>query len=273
MTLRISKDTQLCISMSARPSNIGTRFHNYLYEALGLDFVYKAFAPSDIESAVAGIRSLGIRGAAVSMPFKQQVIPFLDEVDETAAVINAVNTIVNDDGYLTGFNTDFIAVRALLAHRRLDPDSTIAVLGSGGMARAVIAAVADLGYRNRFVVARNIERGEEMAEQYDANFMTELANVKPDVIINATPVGMAGGVDAHRLPLDVSLIPGARLVFDVVAVPAETLLIQTARVSRVPVVVGTEVMTLQAVEQFELYTGVRPAAELVAQAAEFSRAE
>lgn len=271
MTLRISRDTRLCISMSARPSNIGTRFHNFLYEALDLDYVYKAFAPRDIGDAVAGIRSLGIRGAAVSMPFKQTVIPFLDEVDETARVINAVNTIVNDDGFLTGYNTDFIAVRHLLAQRKLAPELTFAVLGSGGMARAVIAAVADLGYRNRFVVARNDITGQVLAEQYDAHFVRELTRIKPDVIINATPVGMAGGAEVNQLPVDVSLIPGATLIFDVVAVPADTLLIQTARVSRVPFVQGTDVMTLQAVEQFVMYTGIRPSAELIARASEFSR--
>ena len=70
----LSKDTQLCISMSGNPSNIGTRFHNRLYDELGLDYVYKAFSPTDLEQAVAGIRGLPIRGAAVSMPFKEQVI-------------------------------------------------------------------------------------------------------------------------------------------------------------------------------------------------------
>ena len=103
----LSKDTQLCISMSGRPSNIGTRFHNRLYDELGLDFVYKAFSPVDLAQAVAGIRGLPIRGAAVSMPFKEQVIPMLDALDESANAIDSVNTIVNDDGVLTGYNTDY----------------------------------------------------------------------------------------------------------------------------------------------------------------------
>ena len=68
MTERITKDTQLCLSLSARPSNIGTRFHNYLYRELGLDYVYKAFTTSDITAAIGGVRALGIRGCAISMP-------------------------------------------------------------------------------------------------------------------------------------------------------------------------------------------------------------
>lgn len=270
MTLRISKDTQLCISMSARPSNIGTRFHNYLYEQLGLDFVYKAFAPRDIEQAVAGIRGLGIRGAAVSMPFKQNVIALLDEIDRTAAVIDAVNTIVNTDGYLKGYNTDFIAVRSLLDAAAVDRSARVLVIGSGGMARAVIAAVADLGFINRFVLARNAETAASMADEYAAGVIASAEGQSFDVIINATPIGMAGGPESADLPVSEAVIADARLVFDVVAVPAETPLIQQARRCSRPVITGREVMTLQAVEQFVLYTGIRPTAELVSAASEFA---
>jgi hypothetical protein len=79
------------VSLAARPSNIGTRFHNFLYDELGLDFVYKAFAPVDLEAAVAGIRGLGIRGAGVSMPFKEACIPLLDELDPSAAAIDSAD--------------------------------------------------------------------------------------------------------------------------------------------------------------------------------------
>ena len=102
----INRDTQLCMSLAGRPGNFGTRFHNYLYEKLGLNFIYKAFTTQDIAAAVKGVRALGIRGCAVSMPFKESCMPFLDAIDPSAKVIDSVNTIVNDDGRLTGFNTD-----------------------------------------------------------------------------------------------------------------------------------------------------------------------
>ena len=92
----LSKDTRLCISLAARPSNIGTRFHNYLYEQLGLDFIYKAFTTTDIAAAIGGVRALGIRGCSVSMPFKEDVIALVDEVEPSARAIHSVNTIVND---------------------------------------------------------------------------------------------------------------------------------------------------------------------------------
>src|SRR6188768_610726 len=102
----LNKDTRLCISLAARPSNIGTRFHNHLYEQLGLDFIYKAFTTTDIVAAIGGVRALGIRGCSVSMPFKEYFIALVDEIEESARVSNSVNTIVNDDGYLTASNTD-----------------------------------------------------------------------------------------------------------------------------------------------------------------------
>lgn len=95
MTKRINKDTQVCMSLAARPSNFGTRFHNYLYEALDLNYLYKAFSPTDLTQAISGVRGLGIRGCAISMPFKEACIPLVDELDASAQAIHSVNTIVN----------------------------------------------------------------------------------------------------------------------------------------------------------------------------------
>jgi len=117
----VDRDTVLCISLAARPSNHGVRFHNWLYDKLGLNYLYKAVAPTDIAQAVAGIRGLGIRGAGVSMPYKQAVIPLVDELHPSAARIEAVNTIVNTDGRLVGYNTDYVAVADLLREHEVDP--------------------------------------------------------------------------------------------------------------------------------------------------------
>ena len=120
MTRRITKDTQLCMSLSARPGNFGTRFHNFLYEELGLDFVYKGFSTTDLPGAIGGIRALGIRGCAVSMPFKEAVIPLIDGMGPTARAIESVNTIVNDNGRLTASNTDYLAVQRLIEDNALN---------------------------------------------------------------------------------------------------------------------------------------------------------
>ncbi len=147
----LTKDTRLCISLAGRPSNIGTRFHNYLYDQLGLDFLYKAFTTTDIVAAIGGVRALGIRGCSVSMPFKEEVIPLVDTVEPSARAIHSVNTIVNEDGHLTASNTDYIAVQRLIDEHGLDPGDAVLIRGSGGMASAVGAAFRDqrLPFRRR----------------------------------------------------------------------------------------------------------------------------
>ena len=115
----LNKDTVLCISLAARPSNIGTRFHNYLYDRLGLDFLYKACTTTDLPAAIGGIRALNIRGCSVSMPFKQDALSLVDRIEPSAAAIGAVNTIVNDGGELTAANTDYLAIEALIGFSRI----------------------------------------------------------------------------------------------------------------------------------------------------------
>jgi len=268
----LTKDTQLCISLAARPSNIGTRFHNYLYAALGLDFVYKAFTTTDLPGAVTGIRALGIRGCGVSMPFKEGVIPLVDSLDPSAAAITSVNTIVNTRGHLRAYNTDYLALAHLLAERRIPATSSVAVRGSGGMAQAVVAALHDAGFAAVTVVARNAESGPALAARYSASWVPDLGTDHPDVLVNATPIGMAGGPQAGDLPFDDAAIRAAEVAFDVVAMPAETPFVRRARNLGLPTITGAEVIALQAAEQFTLYTGIRPSEDLVARAAEYSRA-
>ena len=268
----LNKDTRLCISLAARPSNIGTRFHNHLYDVLGLDFIYKAFTTTDIVGAIGGVRALGIRGCSVSMPFKSDVIGLVDEVEASARVIDSVNTIVNEDGHLTASNTDYLAVQRLIDEHRLDPSATVMIRGSGGMARAVGAAFRDHGFGSGTVVARNVEAGREPAARLGYEYSAEVSDRVAAVIVNVTPIGMAGGPESAERAFAESTIAQADTVFDVVALPAETPLITAARAAGAHVITGAEVIALQAAEQFERYTGVRPTPEQVAEASAISRA-
>jgi shikimate dehydrogenase len=267
----------LCISLSARPSNNGTRFHNHLYGQLDLNWIYKAFAPTNLEQAIAGVRGLGIRGCAISMPYKEDVIALVDEMDPSAKAIDSVNTIVNTDGHLKAYNTDYTAIEQLLATNKVPTSYSVLVQGAGGMAKATVAALRDAGFADVTVVARNETAGRALAEQYGFRWQAALDGGTADVIINVTPIGMAGGMaggaEADSLAFPQEAIDAARVVFDVVALPAETPLIKAARAAGKPVITGAEVATIQALEQFVLYTGVRPTAEQVRAAEEFMRAQ
>lgn len=268
----ISKDTRLCMSLAARPGNFGTRFQNFLYRELGLDFLYKAFTTTDLPAAIGGIRALSIRGCAVSMPFKEAVIPLVDELDPSAAGIGSVNTIVNDDGHLRAYNTDYLAIASLLASHGISADTSFVVRGSGGMAKAVVQALSDAGLRSGTVVARNEPAGRALAEAHGYTWLPDAEGVGADLLVNVTPIGMQGGPEADDCAFPAEAVAKAATVFDVVALPVDTPLVRLARELGKPVITGDEVLVLQGLEQFVLYTGVRPDRALVARAAAFARA-
>lgn len=251
----VDKDTVLCISLAARPGNHGTRFHNHLYDQLGLNVVYLSFSSSDIGATLAGVRSLGIRGVSVSMPYKESCIEHLDRLDPSAAAIESVNTIVNDGGVLTGYNTDYLAVRELV--RELPRDLRFALRGSGGMAKAVLAALVDSGLTDGVVVARNARAAAALAERYGVLSAPTLDS-PAGFLLNATPIGMAGGPESADLPFAVEQVTGAAAVLEAVYLPPGTPFVRAATGAGVPVIPGTQILMLQALEQFVLYTGVRP---------------
>jgi shikimate dehydrogenase len=267
----LNKDMQVCISLAARPTNLGTRFHNYLYDELNLNFIYKAFTTTDLEGAVRGIRALGFRGTSVSMPFKEAIIPLLDDLDPSAKAIDSVNTVVNNNGVLTGSNTDFEAVLALLKNSSIEHSSKVLVRGSGGMAKAVVAAFKEAGFENLTVTSRNQDAGSSLATKYGYDFDEHaLDKAGVDVLVNVTPIGMIGENESE-LAFSSDLIAAASSVFDVVATPSETPLIAEARSQVKGLITGAQVHALQAALQFEKYTGVKLSEAQIARAAEFSR--
>lgn len=269
MKSTIGRDTHLCMSLAARPGTFGARFHNRLYELLGLDYVYKAFTTTDLAGAIGGIRALGIRGCAVSMPFKEAVIPLLDCLEASAAAIDSVNTIVNDGGTLTGYNTDYSAVRTLLTRGGIAP-MPFMLRGSGGMAKAVAAALRDAGFTTGTIVARNIAAGQAIARTYGFDWRAEVDGAGAALLVNVTPLGMAGG-EAGALAFPQGMIAACACAFDVVALPADTPFLKAAGAAGKPRITGAEVAVLQALEQFVLYTGITPTPDQIDTAAAFAR--
>ena len=262
---------QVCISLAARPTNLGTRFHNNLYDELELNFVYKAFTTTDLAGAVRGIRALGFRGASVSMPFKEDIITMLDDLDPSAKAIDSVNTVVNNNGILTGSNTDFEAVLSLLRYSPIGLGSNVLVRGSGGMAKAVVAAFKEAGFENLTVTSRNKNVGSALATKHGYVFDDKALDKSGfHVLVNVTPIGMTGGNESE-LAFSSDLVAAASSVFDVVASPTETPLIAEARSQGKNLITGAQVHALQAALQFEKYTGVKLGEEQIARAAEFSR--
>jgi shikimate dehydrogenase len=232
--------------------------HNAAYRAAGVSFVYVAFAIEAVREAVLSVRYLGIRGLGVSMPHKISIMQHLDAIDETAAKVGAVNTVVNDDGHLTGYNTDWIgAVRAIQENTAIAGKRSL-VVGAGGAARAIVYGLTREGSQVT-VYNRTAGKGEELARDLGARFgggLDELGAVEDyDILVNATSVGFHAP-DESVVPT--SALKKGKVVLDVVIIPPRTRLVEEAEARGSAAIPGTRMLVHQAAYQFELYTG-RPA--------------
>lgn len=244
--------------------------HNAAIAELGIDYAYMAFhvKTSGLSAAIEGMRALGMRGLNVTIPHKVAVVQFLDELDPLARDIGAVNTIVNDEGKLTGYNTDAAGFLQSLYAAGFEPKGKrVAMLGSGGAARAMGFALAQAGSMitilNRKptlsqagILSANMERisGSKtgVMELNTANLKTVMAEA--DLLVNATSAGMEPGVDETPVPADL-LKPGVT-VFDVVYTPYETRLIREAAGRGCQVISGLEMLVRQAALALALWTGM-----------------
>lgn len=256
--VNVDKDTVMCISLAARPGNFGTRVHNAAFQALELNFIYKAFGITDIAGAIAGVRALGIRGCGISMPFKENVMRHLDKIDKVAAGIGAVNTIVNEDGILTGYNTDAYGAQKALEGIEGLASKKVLLIGAGGAAKAILHALRELGAEDVIITNRSPERAKIIAAKwgYHSAPWDERSQIDAEVLINATPIGMYP--DVEQCPVEEQAIARSSAVMDVITNPIESLLIQIAKRMGRMVIPGCKMSLFQAAMQFKLYTGVEP---------------
>jgi len=250
--------------------SLSPRIHNAAYEALGLNFAYAAFGVTDVPRAIDGIRGLGIRGVNVTMPHKQAVIPFLDELEERARAIGAVNTIVNDEGRLKGYNTDAPGFMAALKQTlNIAQGRRAIVLGAGGAARAIVYELVQAGARVT-IFNRTLERAEELAKSFGASVSTwdelEQHAAETDIVVNATSIGFGG--DNDEPPVPVPVLRKETVVCDVVYLVRGTQLIIDAKAHGCAVVPGTEMFLHQAAFAFKQFTGYDAPIEVMRKALE-----
>jgi shikimate dehydrogenase len=242
--------------------SLSPALHNAAFAALGLDWVYLAF---DVErgragDALAAMRTLGIDGFSVTMPHKGDVARAVDVLDPEAAVLGAVNCVVNEGGRLRGTNTDGEGfLRGLRHDAGLDvAGARCAVLGAGGAARAVVHALASAGAADVVVVNRSADAALVTAALAGGRGRVGAAEQlgKADLVVNATPVGMRGSL-AGRLPCEPDAIHAGQVVVDLVYDPLETPLLAEARARGARAHNGVSMLVFQAALAFELWTGVQ----------------
>ena len=252
----INKDTQICISISSDPSNFGTTFHNLGYKTQGLNFLYKAVQVSDLPGAMAGVRALNIAGCSVSMPFKQTVLQYIDALDSSASHVQAVNTVLQKKGHLTGYNTDYSGVLSILQMLELSRDKKVIVAGMGGVARAHYFAFNEYGCKEIAFKARDLNKAKKNAAMIDpgCSVVEWLNGDRADILINATPLGMKGHSDVS--PFTEQQITNAELVFDLVISQENTKLVDDCLKFGTPVLPGHVFSLEQLCHQYRIYTCV-----------------
>jgi len=248
--------------------SLSPTIQNAAFSKVGLDAVYVPFHVNkrNLKRAVEGLVSIGVRGFNVTTPHKVKIIRYLNRLDRNAAEIQSVNTIINRQGVLEGYNTDGAgALRAISPERLIN--ATILMFGAGGAARAIAHAYAPRA-KSLLIVNRTLGRARQLERSVRRRFKNKtkktqsisLANEKlsqyvrnADIIINASSMGMN---NQNELPVKRDWFHDSQVVFDIVYKPVETKLLRTARDSGATIVDGLEMLLNQGCCSFELWTGL-----------------
>ncbi len=255
--------------------------HNAAFREIGIDYLYLPFRvkKEELSKAIEGMRALNMRGLNVTIPHKVAVLQFLDELDNLAEKIGAVNTIVNDDGVLKGYNTDGAGFLQALLEKGIGPEGkNIVILGAGGASRAISFTLADRGAHlvilNRLL---ELDWAKELASRISQTFAQEvtalelnrenLARVldKTDILVNATSVGMSPNTD--ETPFDSDLLRPDIIVYDIVYNPIKTRLLREAEMIGAKTIDGIDMLIWQGAIAFEKWTGQKAPVKLMKQEA------
>lgn len=240
--------------------------HNAAFESLGMDYAYVAFDvnPEDLASAIRGASSLNIKGFNVTIPHKINVMQFLDEIDEVASLIGAVNTIDFKD--MKGYNTDGIGAVKAIEEVTSIKNKNVIVAGAGGASRAISFYLAKYGAESITILNRNVEKAQNLAgdvldsgliNDVKSNSISEINNALPsaDILVDTTPLGMHPNIDDEPVALAGNMHDDL-VVFDAVYNPNETVLIKEAIKAGAKPVYGIKMLLYQGAESFRIWTGV-----------------
>lgn len=259
--IRFDQNTQLFLSASSRPGNRGTSFYNHFFRDLGINAVYLARKCDDAKALVQALQTLSVAGCSVSMPLKTAVIPFLQRLDPLAARLQSVNTIVQEDGRMIGFNTDYAGFVEPLRRRGLNVRA-VAVHGYGSVAGTIVAALTDLFPGVPVTVfGRDSRKASAFANHHRVGVGDPLQPGASDLVVNAAPT------DALSEPLLLKLVDTSAAFFDVTDFSGTSAAAQRVRTSGKPLLTGEDMFCFQFLQQFEIYTGHRIAEERYSAAA------
>lgn len=261
--MTVDRDTQVYgIVGSPLTHTLSPEMHNAAFKAMGMNAVYKVFETDNLKASLKSMVSAGVKGLSVTIPYKTEVIPLLDEIDKVALRLGAVNTIVNSSGRLIGYNTDAEGFLTSLGPDGISSYKNALIIGAGGAARAVAFSLIDNGI-SVAITNRSEARGKSLAMELGCYFLPlkDLRECKADMLINTTPVGTWPDVD--NCPFPQQLLRGDMTVIDVIYNPLETKMLSIARARGCRTIRGITMFVYQGVLQFRLWTGLNPPVQLM----------
>lgn len=231
--------------------------HNAALKKMDIQETYSACCVKDISQAIESIKGMNIRGASVTIPFKVAVMDYLDDIDYDALEIGAVNTIVNHNGRLTGYNTDWLGLILALKQSMTIANKTFAIIGAGGTARAAAYGIVKEG-GFPIILNRTRQKGKILAGEFKCPFypLSGAGNVEADCLINTTPVGMYPDID--KSPVNAAALAGYKYVMDVIYNPLKTKLMKEAEKQGCRIISGIDMFVHQGAEQLKLWMGKEP---------------
>jgi shikimate dehydrogenase len=265
-----ARTTMCCIIGHPVGHSKSPQMHNAAYRALDLPFVFCAFDVTDVEKAITGVRALGIRGVVVTIPHKAAVMPYLDDIDDTAKTIGAVNTIVASGNRLTGTNTDWYGALTTLEENTTLDGKHVVILGAGGAARSLIFACRKRHPKRISVLNRTKATATSLAHTFDIDYGGSLSEEDiirdADIIVNTTSVGMEPNTE--HSPVRDGVIHKNQVVFDCVYTPKRTKLLSLAKDVGATIVTGERMVLYGGTRQFELFTGKKAPIDVMEKALE-----
>lgn len=244
----INKNTDLYISASGSPGNFGATVYNELFKIFGINAVYLPRRFTDASKLIECIKIMNVKGCSVSMPLKNEVVKYLDYIDDVCIITESVNTIVNNGSVLNGYNTDVYGARYVFS--LINPERVL-IYGSGSVTNSIVFALK--GFCNDInITARNKIKAQNIANRFRIEYIENVTerDSKFDLLINTTPASIE---KEHKI---CSLLPYVEKVFDIVVSPKDTELIKKAKENGHDTISGIEMSKAQLKKQFEIYTGI-----------------
>ena len=242
--------------------------HNSAFNELGYNIDFQIWETEEklLKDKIQSLRNENVLGCCITLPYKKKVMQYLDNIDNSATEIDAINWIINKNGILSGYNTDWLGfINSLDFYKKSIKNRTALIIGAGGSAKAICQGLIKGKVKSIIISNRTLKKAEEIKELFgnnqteiqiidykELNNLTTLKEI--DLIINATSLGMTGGPDPKKSPIDTSLLNTRALCYDLVYSPQITPFLRDAKNNKIDTIGGLSMLVFQAASGFELLT-------------------